>query len=408
MHNRHETTSYAMSIFEDERLEALTFPNIYLSNDKKLSFKNSRYESSNYFNREFVQRLDQRVSLMLYPRVVESDQAYDCKVFTSSNMPHSKYRDLVKKNKNQGNSNNIESNLRLVPCAQIKKKWVPMSKNDYSKMLQVKLLAKDKLETYSVLDNTKLFDTTKVSWCANVTPSSSSIATTIFEPILKIAYDETNCKFNFQYEMSDTTLYDITVLRFFSRFRTTPANAKTSLNNKKFYDQLISNEQFNMNFYEKLGKTIEYRNFTPRSIVYKQILHGGSVSAKNSRDEASTAGGSPKEPRLRLERCLTAYNPTTKEFVVQCMPLIEDPLPVFSDKQNPSTCTMDYQTWFYNFLKESETFLSGKLPPMSGCKRRIFTLRVEHYKTHKIFDNSYMSAWTQRQCSPLSPLRLVQ
>ena len=392
LHNKHKSTTYNMRIFEDERIDALTFPNQSFTNNngyQKFSLKLEYFESNGHVNREFSQRLDQRIAFQLYPKLVEARTPYDIKTFTFANLPAPNFRDSVQKNKNHGELENILSQLNLYPCLQANdsstSKWIKMDKSEHSISLPIKYLHEDTIETYSVLNYKKLFDDTKVRWCADLYSGTNEK----LSPVLKIGYDSTAEKYKFQYAISDSTLLRICVLRFFSRYRRTLSS--TVVSNKTFYDKLTSHNQFSSSFYSKLSKAVADFG-SKRGTIYKQRLNGGSHI--NPRDE-SNLQSLPVNLKFRLERCLTAYNQTSKEFVIQFMLLIEDPLAIFSDQLSPTATTSktDQQTWFFSFMENSECFLSYKLKPLFSCKRRFFTIHLEDTNSKK--DAGNMSSWTK-------------
>ena len=129
------------------------------------------------------------------------------------------------------------------------------------------------------------------------------------------------------------------------------------------------------------------------TITYNhKALAGVSVSPGDVNDGFKL----PKSvnPKQRFERCLSAYNPKTKEMVVQFMPFTVDPLAVFTDqvKTTSTNVKTDYQTWMFDYMAQVESFLSYKLTPLAGCKRRIFAIHLED--TVNKIDCGDMNSWT--------------
>ena len=82
MHVKHEENDYTIQVYVDKVLELLTIPNSnYSSLMGALRFKHRYFETPQYNNRNFANRLDQRVTLQLYPGLLEQGAAYDLKSF---------------------------------------------------------------------------------------------------------------------------------------------------------------------------------------------------------------------------------------------------------------------------------------------------------------------------------------
>jgi len=81
MHDVHSSNDYDMYMYIDEQLQAITYPNSKFSNNKLFSLKHSRFVTDGHRRRDYGKDLDQRISFQISPDLVESDKAYDFKLF---------------------------------------------------------------------------------------------------------------------------------------------------------------------------------------------------------------------------------------------------------------------------------------------------------------------------------------
>ena len=98
---------------------------------------------------------------------------------------------------------------------------------------------------------------------------------------------------------------------------------------------------------------------------------------------------------------MTAYNPTTGEYAVQFMPLIEDRSDVINDLSAVDLAkgTHLYQKWFFQRLQELDKFCNVSVSPCTDCKRRIFgTKLINNQMSNNSTGHEELNNMTRENC----------
>ena len=391
MHDAHANNDYRMAVYEDESYEILTFPNYNFSGNKgHFSIKMGKTLAPGYLGTSWQRYLDQRILFQISPQLIESDKAYDTKVFRYSTMQDRAYRTSTTNNKNETASgqNNLalKPSTHVFPCTfnKISRKWEVVDKKDFEEEYKVKQLATDTIETYKVMDCQKLFGkNNKVKWCVDFgeLDSVEEHRQRDLRQMYKIWFDRDAEVFRFRYVMSKEDMYAMSVRRFYTRFVGDDDERKPSPN-AKFYNKLISSGQFTKRFFREMKGVIPLDPLSDDVNANKHLYYEQYVRCRRDTDTATnTPSATLNEPRPRVERCVSAYNPITKELVVQFMPILEDRHLIHRDTatridwKDPAN---SYQVWFFDKMREMESRLGYDLDPLPGCKRRIFALHLEN------------------------------
>lgn len=390
MHNFHSNNNYDMYLYIDEQLQAITYPNSNFSNNKSFSLKHQQFVTEGHPKRDFGKDLDQRILFQISPELIESDKAYDFKLFKHHVLP-----DVSKSVK--GSKNIITETHRplskLVLC-KYDGEWIPIQKKEITKTYRVKNLAEDRISTFEVLDCREL---EKFVWCYNASDVDKSIKHN-YKQLIKLEQNNKG-KFQLHYVHIQSDLIPLVMRRFYTRYVHGATNK-----NALFYKKLISHNQFDSTTFSHITSIIGQGH---SQIALKQIING-----KNDTDTKDFQWTGLKTypaifPKFRMDRMLSAYNKKTGEICVQFLPLIEDKLPIFKGAGIPTTSDVedDYQTWFFKIAREAERYMSheGKLLP--NCKRRIFSMHLEDnvYKNDK---SSKVPNWTNEN-APLIHLHIL-
>lgn len=379
MHDLHSNNDYDMHLYIDEQLQAITYPNSKFSNKKAFSFKQRSFVTASHRERDFSKDLDQRISFQISPELIESEKAYDFKLFK-----HHVFPDVSKLAKEKKNSiNEIHRPLsKLVLCKYHVGKWTPILKKEITKTYRVKKLAEDSIETFHVLDYREL---KKYVWCYNASDVDKS-TTQNYQKLIKFGQNEKG-EFQLYYDYNYRALFLLVMRRFYTRY----VNGATN-QNALFYRKLISHNQFDM---RTLAYITSITGQGHRQIALKQIINGRNDTDTKNFNWVGLNTYTPVFPKFRMDRMLSAYNKKTGEICVQFLPLIEDKLPIFKGLRKPTVSDVkdDYQTWFFKIAREAERYMSheGKLLP--NCKRHIFSMHLEDnvYKNEK---SSKVQNWT--------------
>ena len=234
-----------------------------------------------------------------------------------------------------------------------------------------------------------------MNWCVDFNElTSTNDQVRDLRPLYVFWFDNVKDKFKLKYVMSKEDMFALSVRRFYTRFL---GNGKAG-QNTDFYAKLISNEQFTKEFFHEMKNVIPLNPASTDVNANKQLYYEQYSWGKRDTDTVSnTPSRTLKEPKPRADRCVSAYNPTTKELVVQFMPVLEDRHPIYRDLSNAPKWQDDgnsYQIWFSQKMKELETYLSYKLNPLPGCKRRVFALHLESDELKS--DPGSILNWTKR------------
>ena len=338
-HTSHAINKYELALYEDERVDTLTFTNFMFANpDAGMHFRTRSTISAADLKPVWLKWLDQRTMFQLSPRLVSSDTAYDTKTIHQSSMP----KDFALEGGSGTVSDVVKSrtiyarnDLPLVPMAHVRpcvynsktSAWEVMPKSDFETIVTVKQLSTDVLERYRVMDHRKLFDSTKVKWCVDFNELfAKNNATKDLRPMYSFGFDNSTNNFEFKPVLSKENMFRMSVRRFYTRYELN----KFSLNNQAFYDKPKSSGQFTDSFLTSLEGSItpalkptSTNKSDNRSVTYAQY-------SNCERDTDTTTDKPPDtaelltEPKPRADRCVSAYNPTTGELVVQFMPILED------------------------------------------------------------------------------------
>ena len=405
LHRAHEVNRYDLALYKDERVDTLTFTNFMFANpDAGMHFRTIDHIPAADLKPVWLKWLDQRTMFQLSPRLVSSDAAYDTKIIHQSSMQ----KDFALKGEG-GKTIYAENDLPLVPMAHIRpcfynnntSEWEVMLKSDFETNVNVKQLSTDVLERYKVMDHRKLFDATKVKWCVDFNELfAKNNSTKNLRPMYTLGFDNSTNAFEFKSVLLKEDMYRMSVRRFYTRYE----KNKFSTNNQAFYDKLKSGGQFVESFLTALEASITpalkptSRNKSDnRSITYAQYSNC-ERDTDTTTDKPNTMG-LIKEPKPRADRCVSAYNPTTGELVVQFMPILEDRY----DQVNidPTSGTPDptfdkypnYQQWFFDKLLELNMFVNQNARPLPGCKRLIFAFFLENTDMNRNTNSIY--SWTK-------------
>ena len=391
MHDLHSKNNYDMYLYIDEQLQSITYPNSNFSNNKLFSFKHRKFVTEGHEKRDFGKDLDQRILFQISPELIESDRAYDFKLFK-----HHVLADVSKSTK--GSKNIITETYRplskLVLCKYQGGEWIPIQKREITRTYRIKNLAEDRIIVFEVLDYREL---EKYVWCYNASDVDKS-TTRNYKQLIKLEQSNKG-EFKLHYVHVQSELIPLVMRRFYTRYIHGATNKNAS-----FYKKLISHNQFDSATFSRITSIVGQGQ---SQIALKQIING-----KNDTDTRDFQWAELKTypvvfPKFRMDRMLSAYNKKTGEICIQFLPLIEDKLPIFKGTGIPTTSDVqdDYQTWFFKIVREAERYMSheGKLLP--NCKRHIFSMHLED-NVHKSNKSSKVQNWTINN-APLVHLHIL-
>ena len=398
LHQEHSTSSYSMAIYEDELYDALTFPNYKFSRQPggldmsgghsigmrrtDLLFKTDAFKTP-----WWLSRADQRVMFQVSPKLLTSTTAYDSIAFHQGSRCHSLDL-LVEGGKNETNFSS-RGDIPLVPMARIYlcvmetgngSHYRKLLKTEFEHKVRVKQLSRDITEEFKIVDSVKLFNF-NVMWCVDFGEIKRLYTGDKWDEDLRamynIVYDTKTNEITCKYEFELADLFALSVPRFYTRY------SDKALSTDIYNAQLNAHSQFSTALFKQFKYNSGISNDGSAVITCEQYNH-----CKRDTDTITAApivSSLRIKPKHRADRCLSAYNKTTKELVIQFMPILEDRYPFKPSLDSTTTPTEsttnaeDFkQRWFYRKLLELNTFLGQDSNMLPGCKRHIFSVFVEH------------------------------
>ena len=211
----------------------------------------------------------------------------------------------------------------VYPCQYntITNKWEVMPKTAFEAQILRKQLATDSLERYTILNYEKLLDLNSVMWCIDFGEIKRQNTTLVQQdprPLYKLGVyhgsGHSGEASTYKYTLSQADMFAMSIQRFYTRY-------DNAILNKTYYDKLISNNQFTENLFLTMKGSIGMKSASNNKDENRTLSYEQYSNCKRDTDTMSDVPSSIfKEPKPRADRCLSAYNPTTKELVVQFLP----------------------------------------------------------------------------------------
>ena len=376
MHEKHMDNDYTILVYVDEVMELLTLPNSkYSASNGAFSFRHQFFQTVGDKSRNFGNRFDQRVTLQLYPGLLEKSTAYDLKSFKYQALQRNHARNRVG-DKNKLNSVDVTSPKLVLKIIQQNENGVfaPIDKNEFTETYNVSDLAKEVNIEYKVLNMSKLFkgpkNQTRYWGYELIDLTNNPKDKDKWEQLISL---EIASGSKYSLSQINSSWDRVGINRFYTRFKTNyGANVNAVFNSKlSKHNQFLSYTSSKM---PDKGKT------------YVQMAHGKEILDGGANFKIGDWDGDaelkPEIPPLRIDRMLSAYNKTTGEICVQFLPLIQDEFKIPANIQKKSVLTeadvtTNYQTWFFKVARAAEKYMSTRSPLIGGVKRRIFAIYAE-------------------------------